>query len=362
MIDKKHAEVRAFLGFFFPLLIIAGLAFRLWDAKGANMNTRSRETLAMDTIIKISISSGKTPEDLDLILDGAFSLISGIEGKLSMHMPSSDISLANANAGRKPVRVSSETADVVRTSLAVAELSDGAFDPTIGPVSVLWGTQGEGKRRSLFPDDAEISGALSLVDRKMAKVDGDDRIYLEKTGMKLDLGGVAKGYASAVVRDFLISAGIKSALIDLGGNVLVVGDRQDGTPWRIGIQHPGRPRGEPICSIAVSGTSVITAGVYERYIEIEGKKYTHIFDPRTGTPIESGLLSVTVVSEDPTVGDALSTAFMVIGLKKSKKLLESLPGIDAIFVSEGNGGTPEIHATAGIRGLVVNETPKAARS
>jgi thiamine biosynthesis lipoprotein len=361
MIDKKRAAARVLLTFFFSLLILAGFALRFWDAKEANLNTRSRESLAMDTIIKISVSSAKTPEDLELILNGAFGIISDLDGKFSMHIQSSDISLVNANAGIKPVRVSSETADVVRTSLAVAELTDGAFDPTIGPISALWRIQDGTNPRRRLPDDTEISDTLSLVGKEMAKASEDGWIYLEKPGMKLDLGGIAKGYVSAAVGNFLISAGVKSALIDLGGNVVAVGNRPNGGPWRIGIQHPYRPRGEPVCSITVSGTSVITAGVYERYIEIGGKKYTHIFDPRTGRPVEGDLLSVTIVAEDPTVGDALSTAFMTMGIEKSKKLLESVPGIEAIFVTKGEGDAVELTTTGGIKGLIRMESPRAAQ-
>ena len=357
MIDKKRTRM-AFCVFFFSALIITGLAMLYRDAKGASMNTRSRESLAMDTIMRISIHSAKAPEELDMILDGAFGIIADLDGHLSMHMPSSDISLVNVNAGQSPVPVSQETASAVWASLAIAQRTGGAFDPTIGPVSDIWKTRSVENPRGEVPDDAEIREALSLVGASMAHVSADNRIYLEKQGMKLDLGGIAKGYASGAVRDFLISAGVESALIDLGGNVFVIGTapgRAKGDPWRIGIQHPYRPRGEIICSIAANGTSVITAGVYERYVEIGGKKYTHIFDPRTGHPVDGDLLSVTIVAEDPAAGDALSTAFMAIGVEKSKKLLESFPGVEAIFITKGQGAEPDVTATEGIKGLIKNE-------
>jgi thiamine biosynthesis lipoprotein len=239
----------------------------------------------------------------------------------------------------------------VSASVAISRLTGGAFDPTIGPVTALWRIGDAQNPRLRLPDDGEIEAALSLVGADMVTVSPDDRVYLAKAGMKIDLGGIAKGFVSAEIGDFLTASGIGSALIDLGGNVVAVGNRPNGTPWRIGIQHPYRPRGEPICSIEVSGVSVITAGVYERYVEIDGKRYPHIFDPRTGRPVEGDLLSATVVSDDPTTADALSTAFMAMGLEKSKELLESLPGTEAVFVSRGTGEEPELYATAGIKGL-----------
>ncbi|MDR1020331.1 MAG: FAD:protein FMN transferase [Synergistaceae bacterium] len=351
MSDKGRGGARVFLAFFLCLLFVCAYIYRIREERGDGMNVRSRESLAMDTIIRVSLHSCKTPEELERILDGTFALIASLDSELSMFKPSSGIALVNASSGQAPVKVSRETSRAVSASLALFRLTGGAFDPTIGPVTALWRIGDAKNPRLRLPDNREIEEALALVGADMATVSPDDRVYLSRAGMKIDLGGIAKGFVSAEAGNFLAAAGVESALIDLGGNVLTVGSRPNGTPWKIGIQHPYRQRGEPICSIEVSGAAVITAGVYERYVEIDGKRYPHIFDPHTGRPVEGDLLSVTVVSEDPTAGDALSTAFMALGLEKSKELLESLPGVEAIFVSKGTGAEPELYATVGIKGL-----------
>ncbi|MDR1965317.1 MAG: FAD:protein FMN transferase [Synergistaceae bacterium] len=352
MRHKTSPGIQTFLAFLLSAVFAAGLFYRLSAGEGLKMNTRSRESIAMDTVVRVSVTSDKTPEELDGILDGVFELIERLDGKLSMHNATSEISLVNANAGREAVRVSPETAEVLRSALEITRLTDGAFDPTIGPVTALWQAGDAKKTRHELPSDSEILEALSLVDGKSLKETAPNEFYLAREGMRLDLGGIAKGYVSAAVRNFLESAGVESALIDLGGNVLAVGSRPNGEPWRIGVQHPLQSRGAPICSMSVENASVITAGVYERFVEIGGKRYTHIFDPRTGRPIEGNLLSVSVVAADPTIGDALSTAFMVMGENRSKLLLKELPGVETVFVSD-KGSTPTVTATGGIIGLKV---------
>jgi thiamine biosynthesis lipoprotein len=352
MLDKNRTSARSLLLFFFSLLLLSVIVYGVREREVTGINTISRESLAMDTIIRVSVSSGKTPEELDRVLDGVFLLIANLDDSLSMHKPSSDISRVNTHAGREPVKVARRTATVLREALAAAELTGWAFDATIGPITALWRIRDAENPRLALPEDHEIKEALSLVGGDMMTVSGDDTVYLEKAGMKIDLGGIAKGFAAAEAGSFLSEAGIESALIDLGGNVLAVGNRPNGTPWRIGVQHPYRPRGEPICSITVNGASVITAGVYERFTEIGGKRYPHIFDPSTGRPVEGNLLSATVVAEDPAMGDALSTAFMTLGLEKSKKMLETLPGVEAIFISKSEDGEPELYVTSGIHGFV----------
>jgi thiamine biosynthesis lipoprotein len=158
------------------------------------------------------------------------------------------------------------------------------------------------------------------------------------------------------VRDYLRENGVTSALIDLGGNVVVMGGRAERgeaarAPWRIGIQHPAQPRGTPICVLEISEGAVVTAGVYERFREVGGRRYTHIFVPKTGRPLEGELESVTVVSNDPTQADCLSTAFMVMGEREALRLLSVIPAVDAVFVSRGADGY-RIAATAGLDGML----------
>jgi thiamine biosynthesis lipoprotein len=153
------------------------------------------------------------------------------------------------------------------------------------------------------------------------------------------------------VAALLQERGIVSAMINLGGNVVAIGGRADGTAWRIGIQDPSKPHGTPLCALRVHNMSVITAGVYERTWEAGGATYTHIFDPWTGVPISGDLQSVTVVADDAVAGDALSTAFMVTGPALAADLLRILPGVDAVFVS-GEGPAFDVLATEGLRNSI----------
>ena len=239
---------------------------------------------------------------------------------------------------------------MLTSALESARLTDGAFDPTMGAISLLWQRNlGEGR----VPRDDEIKSALKHVGYNHLTLSAPDKAFLKSEGT-LDLGGVAKGYISAMVRDFMRREGITSALIDLGGNVVAMGGRPEKgkggrQPWSIGVQHPAKPRGTPICVIRVYDDSVVTAGSYERFWDVGGRRYTHIFDPATGRPVDGGLKSVTIVSGDPALGDALSTAFMVMGEERSLELLQIIPDCDAIFVSEDGSGGYKISATSGLR-------------
>lgn len=331
------------------LLGIAGVvAIRNTDA----VRTAARDGVAMDTVVRISVNAGKSAkskQDLDEILDGAFRLLGDLERAFSMYEASSDIVKLAANAGGAPVPVAPDLYSLMLAAVDLADISNGAYDPTIGAVTALWQDK-DGARR--LPPEAALKRALALVDYRRIKLDAPNLVQLEKKGMKLDLGGIGKGYASQALADFFKSRGIGSALIDLGGNVVAMGGRPDGGAWRIGIQDPRKGRGSPMCVLEVRGACVITAGVYERTWEIDGVNYTHILDPATGMPIAGPMVSATVICDDPTAGDALSTAFMVMGRERAIDLLHILPGVDAVFVSETEDGGIEAVATSGLRGML----------
>jgi thiamine biosynthesis lipoprotein len=312
------------------------------------LNTATLDGVAMDTVIRMTASATQSVADIEKILNGAFDLVSATEKKFSMHDPDSEISAISAASGREAVAVSPETYSVLASAQHVARLTDGAFDPTMGTVTLMWQKY---LSEGAIPSDPEIASALAKTGYMRLRLSAPGTVFLD-SGM-IDLGGIAKGYASSAVRDFLRDKGITSALIDLGGNVAVMGGRAEKResgrqPWNIGIQHPSKPRGTPICVLKLNEGAVITAGDYERYWEVGGRRYTHIFDPATGRPLQTSLKSVTTVSNDPIQGDALSTAFMVMGESRSLELLRVIPGCDAIFVSEEDGGY-RILATSGLR-------------
>lgn len=275
------------------------------------------------------------------LYDEIFNRICEIENLMSANIRSSDISRINAAAGIQPVNVSEETFFVIKSAVYIAMLSNGAFDPTIGPVVSLWGIGSAGEH---IPYNYEIENLLSLVNwRNIELNESANSVFLTKHGMELDLGAIAKGYAADAASDIVKKAGIKRALIDLGGNIIIAGEKKDKSPWRVGLQNPYKTRGEtigylqitmPQDSQSLTVKTVVTSGVYERFFEAEGNRYHHIFSPSLGFPVQNGLVSVTVTADVSMDADALSTAAFVLGYEKGSALIESLAGIEAVFVFE----------------------------
>ena len=231
-----------------------------------------------------------------------------------------------------PVTVSKETAQLIETALDYSARSDGAFDITIAPLLDLWNFKPE-QHEGTVPDADQIQEALSHVDYKKVQLDGATVTLLDPQA-SIDLGGIAKGYIADRLRDYLISEGYDSALINLGGNILTVGAKPDGSAFRVGIRKPFSESGEQLETVACKDRSVVTSGTYERYFEQDGKRYHHILSPSDGYPVENGLASVTILSPSSTDADALSTACFVLGPEKGLELIESLDGIEALFVTD----------------------------
>lgn len=349
--ESKFYLAIALLAFFG----LCGIVFiRFYDGR----TTAKREGVLLDTVVSVE-ATGKG--DTKGALDGAFALIKTLDETFSMYNPGSAVSRINDAAGDHPVKVDQDVLDAVQAAKDVASLSDGAFDPTIGPVTKLWGIGDSTRSLDAVPERATIDRALALVGyRKIELNDSNGTIYLSARGAMLDLGAIAKGFVSQKVAEYLRSEGIESALIDLGGNVQLIGGRPNGEPWRIGIQNPDGKRGEAICAIELRDTAAITAGTYERFVDIGGERYTHIFDPRTGYPVKNNLASVTVVCSNGAEGDALSTALMVIGpdrMGSVRELLSLFPEAEAVFVTRVASGALEVRATKGLEGRVKSLDP-----
>jgi thiamine biosynthesis lipoprotein len=240
----------------------------------------------------------------------------------------------NRQAGIAPVKVRADLIEVLETALRYAEISGGAFDPTIGPLVKLWGIGTDTQR---IPADDEVAEALELVNWRDLLIGRDSgTVFLRRKGMELDLGAIAKGYAADEAARIAKEGKVKHGIIDLGGNIMAMDWRgEDGKvliPWRIGVQDPFSARGEYIGVLAVHDTSVVTSGVYERYFEADGVHYHHILSTANGYPVENGLLSVTIVTERSIDADALSTAVFALGFERGKALIDSMPNAEAVFV------------------------------
>lgn len=334
----KHAALTIL-----TLLAVAALA--------AVYATRNREyqsdQFLMDTLINIRVY-GKDTETLKTAVREAFTEMRRI-AELADHFPqpgtagfeASDICRINAQAGLKPVKVSAEIFEMLELSKKYADLSGGAFDITIGPVMAIWGFGG---KHPVVPQKTALAKALQLVDMKSLVLDPAARtVFLKKPGMKLDLGAIAKGYATEKAIRVIQRYGITSALIDAGGNIRVLGRSPRNSPWKIGVKAPRKP-GELAAVLSLEDSSAVTSGDYYRFFEADGKRMHHILDPRTGYPAGHSM-SVTVVTKDAGVADILSTAFFVLEPAKALQLAGALK--TELLIISADGKTLQTPGLAG---------------
>lgn len=288
-----------------------------------------------DTVITVTLyDPSKTKE-----LDHCFALAELYESYFSAQRKDSDISKINANAGH-PVRVHKETRQLLEQSILHAKQSGGKFDPTIGRLTSLWDFHA---KPPALPDADAVKAAAATVDYRKIVID-ENEVTLSDADAALDLGGIAKGYIADKMKAYLQGEGITSGLINLGVNVLAIGEKPDGSAYTIGIQKPFDETGEPIASVSVSDQTVVTSGIYERSFTLDGRCYHHILDTDTGYPYENELLSVSVICASSADGDGLSTACFALGLEKGLAYIESLDQTEAIFITSDY----KLHGTSGI--------------
>jgi thiamine biosynthesis lipoprotein len=284
----------------------------------------SRIELALGTVCSITLFE----QGQESVYDEIFSRIREIESLMSVNIPSSDVSRINAAAGIEPVQVDKDTFKVIAHAIYFAELSGGALDPTVGPLVALWGINSPAPH---VPTQEEINSVLPLVNWRNVEL-YNQSVYLTRRGMALDLGAIAKGYAADEAARIIREAGINRARIDLGGNIILIGQKKDRSPWRVGIQNPEESHGAITGILQIPEQSVVTSGIYERFFEENGKRYHHIFLPSNGYPVDNGLTSVTIITENSIDADALSTSVFVLGYERGRLLLESIPQTEAVFI------------------------------
>ena len=295
----------------------------------------SRTGFYFDTVISIAIYDS---ED-ETILDGCMKMASHYDQLFSAQKEGSDIWNVNHAKG-KPVTVDSDTADLLQKALYYARLSGGRFDPTLGGVSSLWNFNGQ--TPGPVPAASDISSALTHVGYQNIELSGNT-VTLKDPDTQIDLGAIAKGYIADQMKSYLQKQGVKSAIINLGGNVLLVGSKPDHESFTVGIQKPFADNSTYITTVSASDLSIVSSGTYERYFEQDGKKYHHILDPSTGYPVENHLLGVTILSKRSVDGDGLSTTCFVLGLDEGMKLIESLPDTEAVFITDDD----QLHYSSG---------------
>ena len=280
-----------------------------------------------DTVISVQIFDS-VDED---VLKGCEKLCKKYDSMFSNKIEDSEISRINS-AGGNPVEVSKETIKLIKKGIYYSEMSDGVFDITIAPVSSLWDFKAE---TPLVPSPEAIAEAVSHVNYENIII-RDNTVKLTDPHAGIDLGAIAKGYIADRIKDYLEEEGVRHAMINLGGNVLAMGSKLDGSDYNIGIQKPFDETGEPITSVKISDKSVVTSGIYQRYFKADGKIYHHILDPNTGYPCENNLYSVTILTDSSLTADALSTTCFLLGYDRGMKLINQLDNVDAVFITNDN--------------------------
>ena len=293
-----------------------------------------------NTIIAIQLNDSQD----ESLIDTCFDMANTYEHYFSRTLEGSDIYNIN-HANGAPVEVHDETAELIRYGIAFGDLSGGVFDISIGALTDLWDIP---NNNGTIPAQTQIDAALATVDYRQITVDGNT-VTLGNPDAALDLGGIAKGYVADRMREYLNANGACEGFINLGGNVLTLGQKANDEPYHIGIRKPFGEDGETITAVDVTDRSIVTSGRYERYFEKDGHIYHHILDPKNGYPYDNGLNGVTILSDSSMAGDALSTICFALGQEKGTEFLSSMPSNDflnpilatettlqAIFIDENN--------------------------
>lgn len=321
------------------LTLMLALLFILSGCKPQNLRLVKEVEFVLGTLGQIHVYSESEKQGTQAIKN-AYTRIRNIENMMSTSIEGSDIFLLNEYAGDQQVNVDQETLYVINRGLLYYDLTEGDFNIALGSLINLWSI---GKDTARVPSHEEITEAMKHTNISDISID-NQTVIIKDANMRIDLGGVAKGYAVDEAIKVLRSEGITSGLVNLGGDVYALGNKSDGTPWNVGIQDPELGSGV-IGSVPLVDKSIVTSGDYERYFMEGDVRYHHIIDPKTGYPVQNNLRSVTIISDLSIDGDVLSTAIFIMGVDKGMALIESLDNIEGIIITSEK----EIYASSGIK-------------
>lgn len=361
--SKKHRFQRCFFYLILctalvcPMLLFTGCQNAADTDTAAGKEPISISSIKLNTAVQITIYDSQDKSLLDdcLALCDKYELIfsrTDEESELyKLNHRISDSAVSNQTTETQPTpyqingttntwHISEDLAALLSEGLSITKESDGAFDIAIAPLTSLWDFTAEDPK---VPDDADIQNALPQCSSDGVTIDGQD-ITLPSDDIQFDVGAIAKGYIADRLKDFLVKKGVNSAIINLGGNVLCIGSKPDGTPFKVGIQKPFADRNETEAIMDITGKSVVSSGIYERCFKQDEKLYHHILNPKTGYPYDNGLISVTIISDQSVDGDALSTTCFALGLDEGLKFAEK-KGVQAVFITEDY----ELHYTDGFQ-------------
>lgn len=295
----------------------------------------------MDTYVTVTVVAHSKDEAEKAVQD-AFSAIERFGDLINFFSRKSELSQINRNAGIAPVKVSAQTLDVIEQSLYVARESGGAFDPTIGPEIQMWDFH-----KKIKPSDSAIREKLPLVNYRNVVVDNkDSTVFLRKKGMMLDLGGIAKGYGADLAVGVLKQDGIRAGIVAVAGDIRTFGLKPDGSSWNVGIENPRQKDAsdEIMATIRLSNEAISTSGDYQRYFILNGRRYHHLLNPKTGHPAMF-CRSVSVITNKGVFTDSFATAVFILGPERGMNLLQKL-GMNGVIV-DADG---KMHISPGLKG------------
>lgn len=337
-----RSGIQTIIGLTFIILIavLALTAFNNSRTKDLENTAFENDSFAMGTVISQRVYGS----DGQAAIDQATAKISELDHLLTFNDAQGDIYKLNQNAGLEGVELNPETVRILSKAQQVSAMSGGAFDVTVGPLVKAWGIGTQGER---IPSSAELKQLLPLINYQDINID-NNLVKIRRSGQMVDLGGIAKGYAGDAVIEIYKQHGIKSAFVNLGGNVVTLGNKPDGSPWKVGIRNP-RPAagddGQNLGIVLVTDKAVVTAGDDQRYFIQNGQRYHHILDPHTGYPAKSDLMSVTLITDSSLDADALDTAVYILGREKGMELLRQYGGVEAVFVTTDK----KVYVTEGLK-------------
>ena len=267
------------------------------------------------------------------MIDLAIMEISRIEQLLTTFSPLSETNRINENAGRRAVRVSQEVFNLIERSIRISQVTDGAFDLTYGSLDKsLWNFDREMTR---MPDDKIAKRMVRLINYQHIQLNSNSStVYLATRGMRLGFGAIGKGYAADVAKRLLVSKGVKSGIINASGDLVTWGTQVDGRPWTVGIADPDHTS-LPFSYLNISDMAVATSGSYEKFVVIDGKKYSHTINPKTGLPV-SGIKSVTIITKNAELADAMATPVTVMGIRAGLNMINQMNMIECIIIDDNN--------------------------
>lgn len=329
-------------------IIIFIALFLLFSSCSRNqLHRHSRESTVMDTYVSVTIyDPAISQEQAYALIDSSFTEFRRVEAAMTDYADTSEVGIVNVRAGKDTVTVSEELAELLKTSISFSEQSNGAFDVSVGPIVKAWNFLSP---EPIVLSKSKLENLRQFVDYKKIIIDGNS-VFLNRIGMRIDLGAIAKGYAVDKVIEILKRKGIKNTIVDLGGNLAVWWEGTHALYSAVAeilVRHP-RKEGKFFGSLKVGTCGVSTSGDYQRYFINDNIRYHHIIDPATGYPAND-VVSVTIVADDAMTADALSTTIFVLGRQKGMEFIKKSKGVEGLIVWE-EGGSLKYELSSGLQG------------